>query len=171
MRAPSEGNSLLERTRAINQMDLDMTSAARHFEAVRQGFTGQELRVIMTDAGAASGSLTVPTTVANTIYSFMVQSNNIRRIARVITTAGGAPMNFPRTGTHGVATQVAAQTTALAGSDPILTSMTMTAYDYGQLLPVSNDMLQDSGVDVLGYVAEQIGRGLGIVTGHDYVLG
>ena len=171
MRPPSEGNSLMDRTRAINQMDLDMTEAARHFAAVRQGFTGNELRVIMTDAGAASGSLTVPTTVANTIYSFMVQSNNIRRIARVITTAGGAPMNFPRTGTHGVATQVAAQTTALAGSDPILTSMTMTAYDYGQLLPVSNDMLQDSGVDVLSYVAEQIGRGLGIVTGHDYVLG
>ncbi len=80
-------------------------------------------------------------------------------------------MNFPRTGTHGVATQVAAQTTALAGSDPVLTSMTLGAYDYGQLLPVSNDMLQDSGVDVIGYVAEQIGRGLGIATGRDYVLG
>ncbi len=44
MRSPTTGNSLLERTRAINQMDLDMTEAARHFEAVRQGFTGQELR-------------------------------------------------------------------------------------------------------------------------------
>ncbi len=172
-RPPSndKGGSLQERMRAVNSMEFDLQTPARYHAAVRAGFRGEELRVIMTDAGAASGSLTVPTTVANTIYSFMVQSNNIRRIARVITTAGGAPMNFPRTSTHGVATQVAAQTTALAGSDPVLTTMTLTAYDYGQLTAVSNDMLEDSGVDVIGYVSEQIGRGLGIVTGHDYVLG
>lgn len=167
----SDTQSLADRMRAVNSMDFDLTIPARRYEAVRQGFRGDELRVIMTDAGAASGSLTVPTSVADSIYSFMVQSNNIRRIARVITTSGGAPMNFPRTGTHGIATQVAAQTTSLAGSDPVLTMMTLGAFDYGQLIPVSNDMIEDTGVDILGYVAEQLGRGIGIATGKDYVLG
>jgi HK97 family phage major capsid protein len=126
---------------------------------------------LQTDGGASGGSLTVPTTVEATVYAFITNSVAIRRIARIIPTSAGNPMAFPRVATHSIATQIASQTTTLAGSDTVLGSMTLNAYDYAELVAVSNDMLDDSGVDVLTLVAEQVGRALGQVIDNAYVTG
>jgi HK97 family phage major capsid protein len=155
----------------VDAMTLDLSVPAQYFAAMRQGVPFNELRTYQTDTGSTGGSLTVPTTVANTIYAFMVNSNSIRRISRVITTTGGNPMSFPRVSTHSVGTQIASQTTAVTAGTAVLGNMTLSAYDYGQLAAVSNDMLEDSAVDVAGFVAEQIGRSLGIVTGVAYATG
>ncbi len=157
--------------RAVDALNIDLSVPAAYYNAIRQGMPFNELRTYQTDAGSTGGSLTVPTTVANTIYAFMVNSNSIRRISRVITTAGGNPMSFPRVTTHSVGTQIAAQTTAVTTGTAVLGNMTLSAYDFGQLSAVSNDMLEDSAVDVIGFVSEQIGRSLGIATGVAYATG
>jgi hypothetical protein len=36
--------------------------------------------------------------------------------------------------------------------------MTLNAYDYAELVAVSNDMLDDSGADVIPFIGEQVGR-------------
>jgi hypothetical protein len=125
---------------SINALELDLTVPARIYDAHRNGIPLQELRVIATDTGASGGSLTVPTTVASQIYAYMTASVAMRRMGcTIITTASGNAMNFPRVSTHGIATQVASQTTAFAGTDPILSMMTLNAYDYGQLTAISNE--------------------------------
>jgi HK97 family phage major capsid protein len=96
----------------------------------------------------------------------------MRRIGcTIITTSGGNAMNFPRVATHGIATQVATQDTVFGGTNPVIGMMTLNAYDYGQLTAVSNDMLEDSGVDVLGFVTQNIGRAIGQLTATAYVTG
>jgi HK97 family phage major capsid protein len=121
------------RTRGTNGLEIDLTHPARIYEGFRAGMRLQELRaVIATDSGASGGSLTVPTTVANRIYAFMTAQVAMRRIGcTIITTAGGNAMNFPRVSTHGVATQIANQDTAFGGTNPVLSMMTLNAYDYG----------------------------------------
>lgn len=155
-----------------NAVELDLSEAAGAYAAHRAGMSMEEYRVIQTDAGASGGSLTVPTTVASQIYAYMTAQVAMRRIgATIITTDSGNAMNFPRVATHGIGTQVASQTTAFAGTDSVLGQMTLNAFDFGQLIAVSNDMLEDSGVDVLGFVARQIGRAIGQVTATGYVTG
>jgi len=161
------------RTRGINSLEIDMTVPARVYDGVRNGLPLEELRaVIATDTGASGGSLTVPTTVASQIYAYMTASVAMRRMGcTILTTAAGNAMNFPRVSAHGIAVQVTNQDTAFAGTNPVLSMMTLNAYDYGELVPISNDMLEDSGVDVLGFVTRQIGRAIGQVTATAYVTG
>lgn len=151
---------------------IDLEPARHARAAFRDGMTATELRVLQTDGGASGGSLTVPTFVENNVWSNFVNTSAMRRVGcTVLTTPGGEPRAVPRVVTHSVGTQIASQTTAIAGTDPVLGSMTLNAYDYGELCSVSNDMLEDSAVDVATFVGEEIGRGLGVVTDNAYVLG
>jgi HK97 family phage major capsid protein len=153
---------------------LDLKPAVdAHNYIVRHGLTGRELRaVIATDTGASGGSLTVPTTVAQSVYAYMTAAVAMRRIGcTILTTDAGNPMSIPRVGTHGIATQIANQDTAIAGTDPVLANMTLNAFDYGELVAVSQDMIQDSGVDVVDFVTKNIGRAVGQLTATAYVTG
>lgn len=160
-------------SKGVGFLEIDLTAPARIYDHARHGLPVDELRaVIATDTGASGGSLTVPTTVATSIYAYMTASVAMRRIGcTIITTDGGNAMNFPRVATHGIGTQIANQDTAFAGTNPILGQMTLNAFDFGQLVAISSDMLEDSGVDVLGFVTRQIGRAIGQVTATAYVTG
>jgi HK97 family phage major capsid protein len=157
---------------APNAIELDLGVARDWVEGIRNGArTADEIRTYQSDTGSTGGSLTVPTTIANSIYGFLVASSSVRRVAKIITTPSGNPLSFPKVTTHSVGTQIASQTTAVTTGTAVLSNMTLSAYDFGQLSAVSNDMLEDSGVDVAGFIAEQIGRSLGIVTGTAYAVG
>jgi HK97 family phage major capsid protein len=71
---------------------------------------------------------------------------------------------------HGTAA-VVGEGTALAEADPAFAKMTLGAFKYGQLIQISNELLQDSGVDIVGFVAQDLGRSLGRVTDTEYVVG
>lgn len=162
------------RTPGPNAIEIDLTHAARAVNAyTKYGVGGDELRaVIAGDTGASGGSLTIPTTVATTIYAFMTASVALRRMnTTIIDTAGGETMTFPRVSTHGIATQVANQDTAIAGTNAVLGQMTLNAFPYGQLVAVANDFITDSGTDVVGFVARNIGRAVGQITATAYVTG
>lgn len=152
-------------------VEIDLGPSVRMFNAIRQGMDAREARAIYTDGGASAGSLVLPTTWANTLYQYMEANSAIRRISRVITTASGEPMSFPKVGTHGVGTRVIAEGTVIGGTDPIFAAMTLNAYKYGQLVKVSNEAASDIGFDLLGYVAENIGRAVGRITDTQYVSG
>jgi HK97 family phage major capsid protein len=164
-RRPSEG-----RSNAF--AELDLRPAARAQQAYRDGARGDELRLIAGDTGASGGSLTIPTTVASTIYAFMTAQVALRRMrTTILTTDSGNPISFPRVTTHGIATQVANQNTTFAGTDPVLGQMTLNAFDSGQLVAVGNDLLEDSGSDILNFVAKNVGRAIGQHTAQWYVTG
>lgn len=130
-----------------------------------------EARSLLGDGGASGGSLIVPTQTLNSIYGYMEASNAVRRIARVIQTTNGEDLKIPRVGAHAIATQVAAQGTALAGTDPTFATMTLGAYKYGQLVQVSTELVADSAFDIVSFVMEDTGRALGRVTATDFAVG
>lgn len=154
-------------------LEIDLGPAARQSQLIRAGLTGPELyaAAVQTDGGASGGSLTVPTTIASQVYAFMVASSAVRRISRVIQTGNGETMKFPKVVTHSVGTQIADEDTTIGGSDPVLGELSLTAFDYGELMYVSANMVNDSAVDVVSFVGEQIGRALGIITDTAYVTG
>lgn len=156
----------------IASVNIDLTAAANEKAAIRQGLTGRELRAsLLTDGGASAGSLTVPTTFERTLYEYMEASSAVRRLATVITTSSGEQMKFPKVGTHGVGTQVIAQGTAIGGTEPVFSTMTLDAYKYGALWYVSPEFVQDTAIDVLGFLGANMGRAIGRLTDTAYVTG
>lgn len=151
--------------------DFDLKPTANLFRAIRGGMDAAEARAIYTDGGASAGSIVVPVEFQRQLYQYIEASSAIRRISRVITTDSGEPMTFPKVGTHGVGTRVVAQGTVIGGTDPVFGTMRLDAYKYGQLVKVSTEAAADTGFDLLGFVAENIGRAVGRITDTQYVTG
>lgn len=157
----------------LDAMEVDFGPIARAYDGYyRQGARGEEFRLIAGDSGSSGGSLTIPTTVASTVYQFMTASVAMRRMhTTILTTDSGNALTFPRVTTHGIATQVATQNTAFAGTDPVLGNMVLNAFDAGQLVAIGNDLLEDTGVDLLAFIGKQVGRAIGQLTAQWYVSG
>lgn len=150
---------------------VDLSAGQRIVEAVRAGADARDIRnTLLTDTGSA-GSL-VPTDLSSTLYQYMTASVALMNMPTTkIVTAGGNNLDFPRVDAHGIGTQVIAQGTAIGGTDPTFLTMTLGAYKYGQLLQLASETIQDSGVDILGFVAGNIARAVGEVVATDLAVG
>lgn len=150
-------------------MNIDFRTVAAEKRAIRAGATGNEFRVL-TKVAAAGGN-TVPTSFVRALYDYLEVYSGMRRTrATIITSSGGENLEFPKVVSGGTAVAVL-EGSAITGSDPSFGKMTLGAFKFGQLLQYSNELAQDTGVDLLGFAARDFGRSLGRVTDNKYVLG
>jgi HK97 family phage major capsid protein len=149
-------------------IDIDIRKAAAEKRAIRAGAGVKELRDLSTTA--AAGGNTIPTSFERTLYDFLETVSGVRQIAQVITTTGGENLDLPRVASHGTAA-IVGEGTAIAEADPSFAKVTLGAWKFGQLLQMSAELLQDSGVDIVGFAAADMGRALGRVTGAAYATG
>lgn len=149
--------------------DFDITAVAREKRAIRAGATGAEFRDL--SLTAAAGGHTVPTTLMRQLYDYLEVYSGVRRTnATILTTSSGEVMDLPKALVHGTAA-VVGEGTALAEADPTFGKLTLTTYKYGQLLQITRELLEDSAVDIVGFIAKDMGRALARVTDTAYVLG
>ena len=153
-----------------NTLSMDLRPAHRIMDMLRHGASHSDVRALVWDTGSiASG---VPVTTASTVYQLMTAGIAAFRMPTTkITTDGGETMYFPRVGAHGIASQVVAQGTAIAGTDPTFARMQLDAYKYGQLVQVSSETISDAGFDVLGFVAGNVARAVSEIADADLVVG
>lgn len=117
-----------------------------------------EKRDVMTSSTGAP----VPTSFYDQIVEHMVVVGPMLETSTMIRTAGGEALQVPRTSAYSTAT-LTAQGSAFSESDPTFQSfVTLNAYKYGFLVQVSREMLDDSGVDLLGFLAREAGIGIGV---------
>ena len=150
-------------------IDVDIRKAAAEKRLIRSGAGARELRDL-TVGSAAGGGNTVPTSFERSLYDFLENVSGVRQVATVITTTGGEALELPTVASHGTAAAVA-EGSAFAEVDPSFSKITLNAYKFGQLLQMSYELLQDSGVDIVGFAAADLGRALGRVTGEAYATG
>lgn len=154
------------------EIDFDLSRAMEEKRLIRAGADEKELRSILGDGGASAGSLVVPTTMQRSLYEYLEASVAALRMPTTkINTTSGEALVLPRVATHGVATQVIAQGTAIGGTDPIFGSLTLNAYKYGQLVQVSSEMVTDSAFDIIGFVTRNVARATGRLIDADLVVG
>lgn len=161
--------SFLRGQSGARYIDIDISKAAAEKRAIRAGASGRELRDLVVGSAGAGGNLR-PTSFERSLYDFLENVSGIRQVATVITTAGGENLELPTVASHGTAAAVA-EGSALAEADASFGKTTLGSFKYGQLLQISSELLQDSGVDVVGFAAQDLGRALGRVTGAAYVSG
>lgn len=88
----------------------------------------------------------------------------------VLNTGGGETLQIPKTTAHSTAA-ITGQGAQIPTADPAFSQATLSAYKYGVMLQVSRELLDDSSVDLLGYLAMQSGRAVGNAFGSDLING
>jgi HK97 family phage major capsid protein len=144
-----------------------------------------EVRVL-TDAYVAPGSFTnqtnagiVPIDFYDQLLSYLIEVSGVMQTGpTVLNTAGGEPIQVPivqqHTGLTTAGAQVsvsAAQSATLATADPGFGQKTLTANKFGILIQVARELIDDSGVNLLGYLAMSAGRAIGNALGNALVNG
>lgn len=152
------------------QLEIDVRPAFEERSLIRAGMDPSEARALAWDTGSiASG---VPVTTSRTLYQYLEATMAMFRAPTTkFNTTSGEQMKFPKLAAHAIATQVSGQGTTLAGTDPTFASMVMDAYKYGELVIVANEVIADTGFDVISFLMADIGRALGRKIDTDLVTG
>jgi HK97 family phage major capsid protein len=136
---------------------------------------------ILTTAGAGANtnaSSVVPTDFYDMLIAHLIEVSGLMQCGpTVLNTGGGETLQIPKTLTHsaqGIPPSPllsASQATALLTADPSFSMQTLSAYKYGVLLQVARELIDDTAVDLLGYLAMQAGRALGNSFGSRLING
>jgi hypothetical protein len=122
---------------------------ARAFEARRLGYHGPASFVPCSPATPAHRAVRSPSPPRSRIH-LCVHDRRASRCGNsrtILTTNEGNPLILPKVVTHSSGTQVANQDTAFTTSVSVIGNMRLDAYDFGDLIPVSGDILEDSGAE------------------------
>lgn len=125
----------------------------------------------LTVATATAGGHTVPETFVGRLYEYLTERSAIRQTnVTVMTTTSGEPMLVPKVTGQGAAALVS-EGSPVAESDPTFNQVTFNAWKYGQLIQLSSELIADTGVNLLDFIARDAGRALGEATGEHYITG
>ena len=110
----------------------------------------------------SAGGYTVPTGFLADVSSTLKAVAPIRNLARVITTAGGEALKIPACDDTSNTGAIVAENVAYAEQDLAFTEISMSAYKYtSKMVRVSNELIEDSGIDLGSFLAAQLGERIG----------
>ncbi|MDX2705809.1 phage major capsid protein [Streptomyces sp. PA03-6a] len=146
-------------------------SNARAFEVRPDSGTPSDLRTL-SKLTAAAGANTVPTSFYNQLVAHLIEVSGVLQTSpTLLRTATGEQIQVPKTTAHSASASIVAEAGTLSANDPTFGQVPLDAYKYGFLLQVSHELLNDTGVDLVGYLSMQAGRALGNGIGAHLVTG
>jgi HK97 family phage major capsid protein len=123
------------------------------------------------DITKGSAGAPVPTSFYNQVIAQARLVAPILQVATVLNTAGGENLQIPSQFSWSTAS-LPGEGTAITESEPQFNSfVTLGAYKYSFLNQLTTELIEDSGVDILGFLAEQTGNALGYAVGSALTLG
>ena len=165
----SGGRKMLEEVRKWARGE---EGAPRHLEIRRDPALGPvNYRVLTTGAQGTNASSIIPTDFYDMLIAHLIEVSGVMQCGpTVLNTGGGETLQVPKTTAHSTAAS-AAQAGNLPTSDPAFSMQPLSAWKYGIMLQVARELIDDTAVDLLGYLAMQAGRALGNAFGNDLVNG
>ena len=104
----------------------------------------------------------VPTSFYDQVIMLARHVGPMLSTSTVLNTASGENLQIPSLAQYSTAALVG-EGTAISESDPIFNSfVTLGAYKYSFLVQLSTELIEDSGVDILSFLADQVGNELGV---------
>ena len=152
------------RTEKATTQDADVIRSMARGET--RGYTFEQRDVVKTSTGAP-----VPTSFFNQVIEQARLVGPMLDVGTTLRTAGGENLQIP--------SQLGWSTAAITGegsgideSDPTFNSfITLGAFKYSFLVQLSRELIDDSGVDILSFLATQTGNALGFKVNNDLTLG
>jgi HK97 family phage major capsid protein len=151
-------------------------------EALRRFFLGESGRALtipqsgtsfraLSKLTAAAGLNTVPTSFYDRLMAHLIETSGLLSAGpTVLNTSSGESLQIPKTTAHSTAA-IVTEGAAIGTSEPTFGQLTLGAYKYGDLLQVSRELVADTGVDLEGYLSQQVGRALGNAIGAHLITG
>jgi HK97 family phage major capsid protein len=144
--------------------------APKSFEVRREGLVPADFRTLSKLTSGAGGS-TVPISFYDQLMAHLIEVSAILQAgATVLNTDSGETLQVPKTTGHSSAA-LTAEAAQLTASDPVFSQVSLGAFKYGTFIQVSTELVNDSGVDLQGYLAMQAGRALGNALGAALITG
>jgi len=119
---------------------------------------------------SASGTGVVGTSFYNQVIEVAQSVAPLLNVARVINTTGGDNLQVPVLSALSTAA-ISAQGSAVSSSDPTISNITLGAFKYGVLVPVSQELVSDAMIDINSLVAREAGKALGYAAGAHFTTG
>jgi HK97 family phage major capsid protein len=88
----------------------------------------------------------------------------------ILNTAGGEDIKVPTQTTFSTGSATA-EAAAFVASNPDTSSLTLRAHKFGTLLTVSRELLEDSGIDIVGFLGRQAGNAIGNIVNQKLAVG
>jgi len=89
----------------------------------------------------------------------------------ILNTASGENLQIPSLSAYSTGT-VTSEGSEIGESDPVFNNfVTLSAYKYSFLTQVSRELIEDSGVDILGFLAQQTGNAMGYAINNALTVG
>jgi HK97 family phage major capsid protein len=157
-----------KRSAELRAFALGEAGAPRYFDIRPEGPVEQRL---LSKLSAGAGLNTVPTTFYDRLVAHLIEVSAVMQAGpTVLTTDSGESIQVPKTTGHSTAA-VVTEGSQIATSEPTFGQVTLGAFKYANMMYISRELLQDTGVDLEGYLSMQAGRAIGNKLGQDLVVG
>jgi HK97 family phage major capsid protein len=128
-----------------------------------------ELRVLQSNTAAASA--TVPVDFYDQLIAYLIEVSGLLQTGpSVLNTTGGETIQIPVVSSH-ITGVSATQGAPITAADPAFSQRTLAATKFGSLTQLSRELIDDTAVDLLGYLAMSSGRAIGNAFGTALVNG
>ena len=123
------------------------------------------------DVSKGSTGSPVPTSFYNQVIDLARLVGPMLETSTILNTASGENLQIPSLSAYSTGT-VTAEGATIGESDPVFNSfVTLSAYKYSFLTQVSRELIEDSGVDILGFLAQQTGNAMGFAINNALTVG
>lgn len=130
------------------------------------------LRNTMSVGTSAQGGYTVPIEVATSIADALKAYGGMRSVAEVFRTAAGNDINFPTSDGTTETGELIGENTTATGADPAFGVVTLKTYKFSsKVVAVPFELLQDSSIDMEGFIRQRLVTRLGRVTNTYFTTG
>ncbi len=131
-----------------------------------------KIRNTMSTGVGSEGGFTVATEVARSVVDALKEYGGVRRVATVIQTSMGNPMNFPTSDGTSEIGEIVAENAAAAEQDVTFGVSSLPVYKYGsKVVKVPYELLQDSNVDIESFVRSRLVTRIGRITNTHFTTG
>lgn len=132
----------------------------------------QKIMNVMSTTTNSEGGFTVQSEVASQLIDSLKAFGGMRRVADVFSTASGNSLSYPTSdGTSETGELIGENTTATA-ADPVFGTVGLPVYKFSsKIVAVPFELLQDSQIDVEGFVMGRLRTRLGRVTNTFFTTG
>jgi HK97 family phage major capsid protein len=157
-----------DRVAELRKFALGEPGAPRVYEVRPEGPVEQRL---LSKLSAGAGANLVPTTFYDRLIQHLIETSAVLQAGpTVITTDSGETIQFPKTTAHSSAA-IVTEGNQIATSEPAFGQVALSAFKYANMMYASRELLQDSGVDLEGYLSMQAGRAIGNAFGQHMIIG
>ena len=123
------------------------------------------------DVTKGSTGAPVPTSFYDQVIMLARHVGPMLETSTILNTAGGENLQIPSLSAYSTGT-VTSEAAPIGESDPTFNAFkTLGAYKYSFLTQISREMVEDAGVDILGFLAQQTGNALGFAVNNALTVG